>query len=107
MQALKAQLVELLGQITRREFPGLRKDVTKQLAECKRELEGLGPSRQTEQEQRLFLSTMPRQFQEWVIKLDAERLETIAGEAPITKERRAAITKKAQDLERAMQILRR
>jgi hypothetical protein len=36
------------------------------LAKRKRELEGLGPSRQTEQEQRLFLSTMARQFQELV-----------------------------------------
>jgi hypothetical protein len=30
------------------------------------ELEGLGPSRQTEQEQRLFLSTIVWQFQELV-----------------------------------------
>jgi len=66
VQALKARLGELLSQITQREFPGLRRDVIKQLAECKRELEGLGPSRQTEQEQRLFLSTIARQFQELV-----------------------------------------
>jgi Dynamin central region/Dynamin family len=66
VQALKARLGELLSQITRREFPGLRNDVTKQLAECNRELQGLGPSRQTEQEQRLFLSTMARMFQELV-----------------------------------------
>lgn len=66
VQALKVRLGELLGQITRREFPGLRKDVSKRLTDCQRELEGLGPARQTEQEQRLFLSAMARNLQELV-----------------------------------------
>ncbi|KAH8704700.1 putative dynamin [Talaromyces proteolyticus] len=66
VQALKTRLSELLGQITRREFPELRKDVKKQLIDCQRELDSLGPARQTEQEQRLFLSTVSRQFQELV-----------------------------------------
>jgi hypothetical protein len=66
VQALKARLGELLAQITRREFPELRKDVSKQLIHCRRELEGLGQSRQNEQEQRLFLSAMARQFQDLV-----------------------------------------
>lgn len=66
VQALKARLGELLGQITRREFPGLRKDVGKRLYDCQRELEGLGPARQTEQEQRLFLSTMACHLQQLV-----------------------------------------
>lgn len=63
VQALKVRLGELLGLITRREFPGLRKDVDKQLTDCKRELDGLGQARQTEQQQRLFLSAMSREFQ--------------------------------------------
>lgn len=66
VQALKVRLGELLGQITRREFPGLRKDVSKRLTDCQRELEGLGPARQTEQEQRLFLSAMARHLQQLV-----------------------------------------
>lgn len=66
VQALKVRLGELLAQITRREFPGLRKDVSKRLTDCQRELEGLGPARQTEQEQRLFLSTMARHLQQLV-----------------------------------------
>lgn len=66
VQALKVRLGELLGQITRREFPGLRKDVSKRLTDCQRELQGLGPARQTEQEQRLFLSTMARHLQQLV-----------------------------------------
>jgi hypothetical protein len=44
--------------------------------------------------------------QEWVIELDAEQLETIAGEAATTKEQRGALTRKIQDLEVAIQILR-
>lgn len=66
VQALRVRLGELLGQITRREFPGLRKDVSKRLTDCQRELEGLGPARQTEQEQRLFLSAMARHLQQLV-----------------------------------------
>jgi hypothetical protein len=66
VQALKARLGELLGQITRREFPRLQKDVQKQLTDCRSQLDRLGPARQTEQEQRLFLSALGRQFQELV-----------------------------------------
>jgi len=66
VQALKARLSELLSQITRKEFPKLRKEVSKQLSDCRIELEGLGPARQTERDQRLFLSTMARRFQKLV-----------------------------------------
>lgn len=66
VRALKTRLSELLGQITRREFPGLRKDIKKQLTDCRSELDNLGPARQTEQEQRLYLSGLGRQFQELV-----------------------------------------
>ena len=66
VQALKARLSQLLGQITRKGFPELRKEVSKQLSDCRTELEGLGPARQTERDQRLFLSTMARRFQELV-----------------------------------------
>jgi len=64
--SLKERLSELLGQITKKEFPKLRNEVVKQLSDCRKELEGLGPARQTEQEQRLFLSTMAGQFQKLV-----------------------------------------
>jgi dynamin family protein len=66
VQALKTRLSELLAQITRNEFPKLRRDVKKQLVDCRRELESLGPARQTEQEQRLFLNTLTHQFQDLV-----------------------------------------
>ncbi|KIW16615.1 hypothetical protein PV08_03803 [Exophiala spinifera] len=64
--ALKARLSELLSQITQKGFPELRKEVNKQLADCRTELEGLGPSRQTERDQRLFLSSLARSFQDTV-----------------------------------------
>jgi hypothetical protein len=51
-------------QIMRREFPGLRKEISKQLAQCQAELASLGPARQTEHEERMFLSTMAGRFQE-------------------------------------------
>lgn len=40
--------------------------MSKRLHDCQRELEGLGPALQTEQEQRLFLSTMARHLQQLV-----------------------------------------
>lgn len=63
VQALKARLGELLSQIARKEFPDLRKEVSKQLSDCHTTLEALGPARQTEKEQRLFLSSLARRFQ--------------------------------------------
>lgn len=44
--------------------------------------------------------------QEWVIALEAEQLETIARESPVTRDRRAVLTRKIQDLETAVRILR-
>lgn len=64
--ALKARLTELLGQITRKEFPELLKDVRQQLSDCRATLKQLGPARQTEREQRLFLSSLARRFQDLV-----------------------------------------
>ena len=45
--------------------------------------------------------------QEWAIMLNVEQLETIAGESPTGKARRAGLLKKIDDLQVAMQILRR
>ncbi|OCL03244.1 putative dynamin [Glonium stellatum] len=61
--ALKARLTELLSEITRKEFPKLRKEVSKQLSDCQTELEALGAARETERDQRLFLSALARHFQ--------------------------------------------
>lgn len=64
IRALKAQLTALLMQITRREFPALRMEISKRLTQCRAELTSLGPARQTEHEQRMYLSTMAARFQE-------------------------------------------
>ena len=71
--ALKARLTGVLDHITRREFPKLRKEVSEMLHSAERERDGLGPSRTNEHEQRIFLSTMARQFQDLVrMGLEAE-----------------------------------
>lgn len=61
--ALKKQLEALLEQITRREFPHLRKDVNEKLAECQRDFDKLGPARPNEREQRGYLGGIARDFE--------------------------------------------
>ncbi|PWY67226.1 hypothetical protein BO94DRAFT_503828, partial [Aspergillus sclerotioniger CBS 115572] len=63
VQALRRRLGELLGQITEREFPELRKDLRIQIDLCQQDLDHLGPARQTEHEQRAYLSGIARRFQ--------------------------------------------
>lgn len=62
--ALREQLMSLLIEITRREFPKLLQDVSNQIKDCKRELQSLGPPRQDEREQRIFLSRIAEIFQD-------------------------------------------
>ena len=62
--ALKEQLRLLLVEITQREFPKLLQDVNNQIRECKRELDSLGPPRQDEREQRIYLSHIAGTFQD-------------------------------------------
>ncbi|PON25743.1 dynamin family protein [Trichoderma gamsii] len=64
--ALKDQLKSLLVDITKREFPKLIKDINEQSKECKKELDSLGPPRQHEREQRIFLSQIAGNFQKRV-----------------------------------------
>ncbi|RAH52141.1 hypothetical protein BO85DRAFT_524547 [Aspergillus piperis CBS 112811] len=63
IQALRERLGELLSEVTEREFPELRKDIKNQFDRCQQDLELLGPARQTERQQRAFLSGLARQFQ--------------------------------------------
>ncbi|KAH8694947.1 interferon-induced GTP-binding protein Mx2 [Talaromyces proteolyticus] len=44
---------------------------------------------------------------DWVIKLDAETLETIAGESPTVKQYRASLEKRIEDLKTALEILKK
>jgi hypothetical protein len=63
LASLKTRLGELLGEIARKEFPNLRSEIAKELDDCEKERESLGPAREVEQEQRLFLSNMAKKFQ--------------------------------------------
>jgi Dynamin central region/Dynamin family/Dynamin GTPase effector domain len=62
--ALQDRLRELLVDITRREFPNVKREIDKRLSECEKELQFLGPARETEDQQRTFLLDMATKFQE-------------------------------------------
>ena len=64
IQALKTQLASLLGDISRREFPQLLRDVNDHIREYRKQLNSLGPPRQDEREQRSFLSRIAGAFQD-------------------------------------------
>ena len=64
--ALKEQLAALLLEMSSREFPALVLDVNNQIKRCKVDLDGLGPPRQDEHEQRSFLHRIAESFQDRV-----------------------------------------
>ncbi|CAI6020287.1 unnamed protein product [Clonostachys chloroleuca] len=66
ISALKGQLRCLLLDISAREFPKMMADIDQQLRICNDELDELGPPRQNQREQRIFLSRMAGQFQDHV-----------------------------------------
>lgn len=63
--ALKKRLEMLLADITRREFPSLRREIGEMQAACQRELDGLGPARPTEKEQRSYLCSIAKRFEDY------------------------------------------
>jgi hypothetical protein len=44
--------------------------------------------------------------EKWVLQLDSQRLESIAGESRLVKDRREQLKRKVEDLEGAVEILR-
>ncbi|KAK4680932.1 hypothetical protein QC764_103090 [Podospora pseudoanserina] len=64
VRALKTKLGELLGEMAKREFPKLRRDIGEMLSRAEKERDGLGPARGTDTEQRIFLSHIADKFQE-------------------------------------------
>ncbi|KAK3309619.1 P-loop containing nucleoside triphosphate hydrolase protein [Chaetomium strumarium] len=64
VRALKACLADLLGHMAHREFPKLRRDIGNKLHAMETERKQLGPSRKDANEQRQYLSSMAREFQE-------------------------------------------
>lgn len=64
VSALRKRLEALLAEITRREFPNLRNEISEKLAECQRDLDRLGPARPNEKEQRSYLIAISKQFED-------------------------------------------
>jgi hypothetical protein len=63
IDSLKGRLRELLMDISRREFPGVKSEIAKRLADCRKTLEGMGPSRSDPNAQRLYLGKLSSHFQ--------------------------------------------
>ena len=66
ISSLKEQLGPLLRDIAKREFPKLLREVNNEIRKCNGELHSLGPPRQDERQQRVFLSQIAGRFQECV-----------------------------------------
>ena len=64
ISTLSPRLRDLLGRITRREFPTVVREVNSRLLTCEEELHDLGPSRQTPEQQRRYLLGIATRFQE-------------------------------------------
>ncbi len=64
ISTLSPRLRDLLGRITRREFPTVVREITNRLLTCEEELRDLGPSRQTQEQQRRYLLGIATRFQE-------------------------------------------
>jgi len=62
-QALQQRLQDLLVDITRREFPKVQSQILKKLADCRRQIEGLGVERQSPEQQRRYLLKLSNGFQ--------------------------------------------
>ncbi|MCJ1458596.1 hypothetical protein MMC28_008969 [Mycoblastus sanguinarius] len=63
IQSLQGRLREILTEKIRNEFPNVKSDITKKLNNCKKQLEALGPCRETRQQQHDFLLDLAMNFQ--------------------------------------------
>lgn len=63
VEALQGRVRELLGTLTRREFPKVRAELNKMLKDKKVALEALGPKRDTFEEQATYLTRVASEFQ--------------------------------------------
>ncbi|KAL8663077.1 MAG: hypothetical protein Q9168_008154 [Polycauliona sp. 1 TL-2023] len=64
ISALTPRLRDLLSRITRHEFPVVVREIAERIAVCEEELRDLGPTRQTPEQQRRYLSGIATKFQE-------------------------------------------
>jgi len=64
--ALRKRLQELLMDVSRREFPTVKAEINRKLAECRRTLDRLGESRSDSNAQRVYLTRLTAEFQKIV-----------------------------------------
>ncbi|KAG0645619.1 Interferon-inducible Mx [Hyphodiscus hymeniophilus] len=61
--ALQRRLQQMLIGLTRREFPKVQIQISKELSSCRKHLESLGPSRESTDQQRRLLIELAKRFQ--------------------------------------------
>lgn len=61
--SLHKRLRDLLNDITQREFPNVKREISHRISACEIELENLGPSRESDDEQRRYLLQIAEKFQ--------------------------------------------
>ena len=66
ISALSPRLRDLLSRITPHEFPAVIREITDRIVVCEEELQDLGPTRQTLEQQRRYLLGIATKFQEIV-----------------------------------------
>ncbi|KAL8822372.1 MAG: hypothetical protein Q9191_006890 [Dirinaria sp. TL-2023a] len=79
IESLQTRLGEILAETVRREFPHVKADINKKLKDCKYQLDSLGPSRETKDQQHKFLLELATQFQ----NLTSLALKAHYGGSPI------------------------
>jgi hypothetical protein len=82
ISALSPRLRDLLSEITRREFPIVTREIARRLTACEEELSGLGPSRETPEQQRRYLLDIAVKFRE----VTSHALEARYGRSTYLKE---------------------
>src|SRR2546421_6161851 len=61
--ALHVRLRDLLNDITQKEFPHVKREISQQISVCEDELHNLGPSRESDDQQRRYLLDLAVKFQ--------------------------------------------
>ncbi|CAD6586476.1 MAG: hypothetical protein ASARMPRED_002547 [Alectoria sarmentosa] len=63
VQSLRGRLRDILTEMVRKEFPNVKSDINKRLNERKKELDDLGPCRETREQQQEYLLDLATRFQ--------------------------------------------
>ncbi|ROV88112.1 hypothetical protein VSDG_09370 [Cytospora chrysosperma] len=83
ISALKVRLRDLLMDISRKEFPMVKAEISKKLADCRKSFNGMGASRGDEHSQRAYLGKLAGKFE----KIVSYSLNAYYTEDPIFNDR--------------------